>query len=47
MLQTVKISYGSESTKLLVTEYTPRGVLRISSDGDDWMEPEVKTQKNP
>ena len=27
--------------------HTPRGVLRISSDGDDRMEPKVKTQKNP
>ena len=26
---------------------TPRGVLGISSDGDDRMEPKVKTQKNP
>ena len=25
----------------------PRGVLRISSDGDARMEPKVKTQKNP
>ena len=25
----------------------PRGVLRISSDGDDRMEPKVKTQRNP
>ena len=25
----------------------PRGVLGISSDGDDRMEPNVKTQKNP
>ena len=25
----------------------PRGVLGISSDGDDRMEPKVKTQKNP
>ena len=27
--------------------YDPRGVLGISSDGDDRMEPKVKTQKNP
>ena len=26
---------------------TPSGVLGISSDGDDRMEPKVKTQKNP
>ena len=26
---------------------SPRGVLRISSDGDDRMELKVKTQKNP
>ena len=26
---------------------TPGGVLGISSDGDDRMEPKVKTQKNP
>ena len=25
----------------------PGGVLRISSDGDDRMEPNVKTQNNP
>ena len=25
----------------------PGGVLGISSDGDDQMEPKVKTQKNP
>ena len=25
----------------------PGGLLRISSDGDDQMEPKVKTQKNP
>ena len=25
----------------------PGGVLGISSDGDDLMEPKVKTQKNP
>ena len=27
--------------------YHPGGVLGISSDGDDRMEPKVKTQKNP
>ena len=27
--------------------YPPEGVLGISSDGDDRMEPKVKTQKNP
>ena len=27
--------------------YTQGGVLGISSDGDDRMEPKVKTQKNP
>ena len=26
---------------------TPGGVLGISTDGDDRMEPKVKTQKNP
>ena len=26
---------------------TPGGVLGISRDGDDRMEPKVKTQKNP
>ena len=26
---------------------TQQGVLGISSDGDDRMEPKVKTQKNP
>ena len=26
---------------------SPGGVLGISSDGNDRMEPEVKTQKNP
>ena len=25
----------------------PEGLLGISSDGDDWMEPRVKTQKKP
>ena len=28
-------------------DQNPRGVLAISSDGDDRMEPKVKTQKNP
>ena len=27
--------------------FSPGGVLGISSDGDDRMEPKVKTQKNP
>ena len=32
---------------LTVSQLSPGGVLWISSDGDDRMEPKVKTQKNP
>ena len=32
---------------LTVSPLSPGGVLWISSDGDDRMEPKVKTQKNP
>ena len=31
----------------ILNERIPGGVLGISSDGDDRMEPKVKTQKNP
>ena len=32
---------------LTVSQSSPGVVLGISSDGDDRMEPKVKTQKNP
>ena len=35
------------TTKLAMLHTRGGGVLWISSDGDDWMEPRVKTQKNP
>ena len=39
----------SEQLKLIPVSlaWTPGGVLGISSDRDDQMEPKVKTQKNP
>ena len=44
-----KISWGVgfSKTKTRDTDVIPQGVLGISSDGDDQMEPKVKTQKNP
>ena len=39
----VKVSNSSWDLEAKV----PGGVLGISSDGDDRMEPKVKTQKNP
>ena len=36
---------GSKVTKPIFSNSAPGGVLRISSDGDDKMEPKVKTQK--
>ena len=39
-VQTKEISYAD-------SDANPGGVLGISSDGDDRMEPKVKTQKNP
>ena len=35
------------SVDLLRIDFAPRGVLGISSDGDDQMEPKVNTQKMP
>ena len=44
-----KISWGVgfSKTKTRDTDVIPQGVLGVSSDGDDQMEPKVKTQKNP
>ena len=47
-----KITRGLENkgnfySSWLNSGFTPGGALGISSDGDDQMEPKVKTQKNP
>ena len=31
----------------MLSNFYPMGVLRISIDGDDWMEAKIKTKKNP
>ena len=36
----------TQEQTFVFTVRSPRGVLGISSDGDDRMEPKVKTQKN-
>ena len=46
-LYRVAFRAGHETPSGIVRTPGGGGVLGISSDGDDRMEPEVKTQKNP